>query len=161
MMINIKILDILDKKDRNLNWLANSAGITYSTLYNFAHQNTSSVTYDVLEKLCNTLECDVCDIINYVPTRADIIPESELQMLENTTSVIAQKTDNKEFIEIYETMFLYDLLIKVMNSRSKFNEYEYDRFYQAYTTCLRLLPYELSSQALKTFISNINTDSSK
>ncbi len=65
-MIRIKILDMLNKEDRSLNWLANKTGLTYSTLYNFAHQRTNAVTYDVLEKLCKFLKCDIKDIIEYV-----------------------------------------------------------------------------------------------
>ena len=65
-MIKVNLLNLLDQDDRNLNWLSVKARINYSTLYNFAHQKTAAVTYDVLEKICYVLNCDIKDIICYI-----------------------------------------------------------------------------------------------
>lgn len=160
-MIDIKLLNILDEKDRNLNWLSNNAGINYSTLYNFAHQKTSSVTYDILERLCKTLRCKVQDIIEYVPIGIDILPESELEILENAVSVIVDKTNRKERVSHNEMIFLRDLFLNSINHHQNYNNYELERFYKAYLISTKLLPLELSSEVLRTFIANINTDSFK
>lgn len=68
-MIKVKILDILEEKERNLRWLSQKANINYSTLYNFAHNKTSSVKFEVLDNLCNFLDCKLSDIIEYIPKK--------------------------------------------------------------------------------------------
>lgn len=62
-MIKVKLNDILKSKERNLNWLSKKCNISYSTLYNFANNNTNAVSYDVLEKVCSILECTITDVI--------------------------------------------------------------------------------------------------
>lgn len=154
-MIKIKLLDIINKKDRNLNWLANSAGITYSTLYNFAHQNTNSVTYDILEKLCVTLKCNVSDIIEYIPSNINIMPESELEMLENAVKVIRHKKNNNEDISPSELDFLYNLLVEALKSLDSIgstDEQDRERFYAAYVECVKLLPQDLSVKLTSAFV---------
>lgn len=113
-MIKIKLLDILKKQGRNLNWLATNAGITYSALYNFAHQNTNSVSYDILEKICKTLRCNVDDIIEYTPTGIDLFPQSSLEMLENAVNTLTQNKSNNKGISEDEENFLYQLFNAVI-----------------------------------------------
>jgi len=62
-MIKVKVIEILDSKERNLKWLSNKCGITYSTLYNFAMGKTNAVSYNVLESVCEVLECNLSDIL--------------------------------------------------------------------------------------------------
>ncbi|PJI07668.1 MULTISPECIES: helix-turn-helix domain-containing protein [Clostridium] len=62
-MIKIKLNEILEAKERNLNWLSKKCNISYSTLYNFANHKTNAVSYDVLEKICEVLNSDIADII--------------------------------------------------------------------------------------------------
>ncbi|MDU1413470.1 MAG: helix-turn-helix transcriptional regulator [Clostridium sp.] len=62
-MIKVKLQCILDREERSLNWVSVKTGISYSTLHKFCSNKTTSVSYDVLEKLCNLFNCDVCDII--------------------------------------------------------------------------------------------------
>lgn len=66
-MIRVKIINILIKKERNLRWLSLKTKLNYSTLYNFAHNKTSAVSYEILEKLCDFFKCSLEDIIEYIP----------------------------------------------------------------------------------------------
>lgn len=65
-MIKIKLQEILDREERSLNWVSTKTGISYSTLHKFCSGKTSSVSYDVLEKLCDLFKCDLSDIIENV-----------------------------------------------------------------------------------------------
>lgn len=65
-MIIVKLQKILDKEERNLNWVASKTGIAYTTLAKFNKGKTTSVSYDVLDKLCDLFKCDICDLIEHI-----------------------------------------------------------------------------------------------
>lgn len=65
-MIKVKLNEILESKERNLNWLAKKCNISYSTLYNFANNNTNAVSYNVIEAICDVLGCTIQDILEIV-----------------------------------------------------------------------------------------------
>lgn len=65
-MIKIKLNEILEEQERNLNWLSKKCNISYSTLYNFANHKTNAVSYDVLEKICELIDCNVEDIMKNI-----------------------------------------------------------------------------------------------
>lgn len=62
-LINIKLLDIIKKEERSLNWVATKTGISYSTLHKLSNNDTKSISFEVLEKLCTLFNVDVCDMI--------------------------------------------------------------------------------------------------
>ncbi|WP_339792398.1 helix-turn-helix transcriptional regulator [Tissierella sp.] len=62
-MIKVKILELLEKDERNISWLSRKTGLNYSSLHKFSNNQTTSVTFDVLEKVCKTLGCDISDIL--------------------------------------------------------------------------------------------------
>lgn len=62
-MVKVKVMDILESKERNLNWLSKKCDIGYNTIYNFAMGKTNAVSYNVLESVCNILEVDISDIL--------------------------------------------------------------------------------------------------
>ena len=43
--------------------LANDTGIAASTLSNLCNNKTSSVQFSVLQKICDSLDCEVSDIL--------------------------------------------------------------------------------------------------
>jgi len=65
-LVRIKVIDILEQKERNLNWLSKKCDITYSTLYNFAMGKTNAVSYNILESVCDALDCKVEDILEII-----------------------------------------------------------------------------------------------
>lgn len=145
-MIKIKLLNLLNQRGRNLHWLATNANISYSSLYNFAHQKTSSVSYDMLEKICKTLRCDIEDIIVYIPTGIDMLPQSNLDMLENAIDTLVYKKTNNETISKDEESFLYQLFIRIIKEYKKIQATDtMEKFNSAYKKCIEhnLLPNKL------------------
>ncbi|EQB3101496.1 helix-turn-helix domain-containing protein [Clostridium botulinum] len=65
-MIKIKIDEILEDKERNIAWLSRKTNISYKTLHSLINNKTSSISFDVLEKVCETLECDFNSILEIV-----------------------------------------------------------------------------------------------
>ena len=61
MYINLN--EILYKRSISLSYFARQIGCSYSNLWNFANNKTSSVSYDLLEKICVELNCGVEEIL--------------------------------------------------------------------------------------------------
>ena len=62
-MVKIKLQDILDKNERPLKWVSDKTGISYSTLHKLNSGNTSSISFEVLEKICNLFNVKPNDIL--------------------------------------------------------------------------------------------------
>lgn len=65
-MIKVKVMDILNKKERNIRWLSKKTNIGYNTIYNFCMGKTTAVSYNVLESTCEALECSIEDILEII-----------------------------------------------------------------------------------------------
>ncbi len=48
---------------RSLYWLAKTAGLPYYTVHKIANNKTYGISFAVLEKLCDALERQPCDLI--------------------------------------------------------------------------------------------------
>lgn len=48
---------------RSLYWLSKTSGIPYSTVHKVARNKTDGISFVVLEKLCDALECEPCQLI--------------------------------------------------------------------------------------------------
>ena len=66
-MIKVKVMDILDTRERNIKWLSTKTGITYSTIYNFVTGKTVAVSYNLLESISKVLNVEISDIIEIIP----------------------------------------------------------------------------------------------
>jgi putative transcriptional regulator len=62
-VITIQLDSILKKRDKSLYWLAQETGITYTNLWKIKNGKVKGITFDVLEKLCNTLDCKPNDLL--------------------------------------------------------------------------------------------------
>ena len=62
-MIKVKLDIILDDMERNVNWLSKKTGIANSTLYKLNNNETKSISFDTIEKICKTLNIKVQDLI--------------------------------------------------------------------------------------------------
>lgn len=62
-MIKIDIKNKLNEMDKSIYWLHKESGITYANLSNLTNNKTTSVKWDILEKICKVLECTPNDII--------------------------------------------------------------------------------------------------
>lgn len=61
--MKITLNDTLKKRGVSQYKLSKDTGIAASTLNNLCNKKTSSIQFDVLQKICNTLDCNVEDII--------------------------------------------------------------------------------------------------
>lgn len=61
--MKVILADTLKFKQISQYKLAKDTGIAISTLSNLCNNKTSSVQFSVLQKICDTLNCDVSDIL--------------------------------------------------------------------------------------------------
>ncbi len=66
-MIKNKLMVILAEKELNIKQLSAMADIRYATLHAFAKNKTQSADYNVLNRICKTLNVTPGDILKYVP----------------------------------------------------------------------------------------------
>ena len=62
--MKVILKETLEKQGKSQYWLAKETGIAQSTLSNLCANKTSKIDFLVLEKICNTLDCDITDIIS-------------------------------------------------------------------------------------------------
>ncbi|MBR3909568.1 MAG: helix-turn-helix transcriptional regulator [Clostridia bacterium] len=64
MIIFNKLWDTMDKKDVSTYYLREKAGIDSKTIRRLkANENIETKT---LDKICKALDCDICDIVEFV-----------------------------------------------------------------------------------------------
>lgn len=64
-MIKVRLQELLDRDERSLNWVATKTNLSYSSLHKLINNKTTSISFDVLDKLCELFNCKVEDIIEY------------------------------------------------------------------------------------------------
>ena len=64
-MIRVNLEQMLKERGKSLYWLAQESEISYPTVHKLVNNKTSSISFDVLEKLCTLLNCSTCDIIEH------------------------------------------------------------------------------------------------
>lgn len=62
-MINVKIKEILEEQERSISWLGNKTELSYSSLHKLVNNQTQSISFDTLYKICKVLDCDICDVM--------------------------------------------------------------------------------------------------
>ena len=62
--MKVILKETLEKHGKSQYWLAKETGIAQSTLSNLCANKTSKIDFLVLQKICNTLDCDITDIIS-------------------------------------------------------------------------------------------------
>lgn len=77
--INIKILDILNKKQISKNKLAHLAQMERTQLNRYCNNQVRLVDLNVLARLCTALDCNIDDILEYVPANATTCTPSETE----------------------------------------------------------------------------------
>ncbi len=63
MAINIKIDELLESKQKTRYWLAKEIGMTHQNLTKLANNQTESIKFSYLEKICDVLECTPSDVL--------------------------------------------------------------------------------------------------
>jgi putative transcriptional regulator len=62
-MIEIRIEPMLEKQGKTFYWLAKETGLNHGSIWKFRHGLTKGIQFDVLEKICEALECQPGDIL--------------------------------------------------------------------------------------------------
>lgn len=69
-MIKIVIDEKLKEKEKSMYWLSEITGISYPTIFNLTNNKTSSIRFEILEKIYKALDCKSFDeILEYLPEK--------------------------------------------------------------------------------------------
>ena len=67
--MQIKLREVLDKKNKSIYQLNKETGIASSTLSRICNNKTSSIEFSILDKICEALDCDISDIL--IPEKSE------------------------------------------------------------------------------------------
>lgn len=65
--IRIKLAEIMDEKGVSMNQLSFRAEMQRTQLRNYRDNKVQRLDIDILQRLCYVLECDLHDLIEYIP----------------------------------------------------------------------------------------------
>jgi putative transcriptional regulator len=68
-MIRIQVDELLKERERTFYWLAKETGVSHTTLWRLKKGKAQGITFDTLEKLCQTLRCQPGDVIRLGPNK--------------------------------------------------------------------------------------------
>ena len=57
--------DVLESREKSLYWLQQQTGIAYTTLFRLRHGQASSVSFDVMNKICRALTCQPGELFTF------------------------------------------------------------------------------------------------
>lgn len=77
-MIRIRLSILLGEKRWTQADLARRTGIRANTINDLYHELATRVTLEHLDKICEVLGCDLCDLIEYVPPKRQPDDEDRL-----------------------------------------------------------------------------------
>jgi putative transcriptional regulator len=61
--IDVRIDELLKKRDRSFYWLAKETGISYTTLWRLKKGKALGLNFATLSKLCRVLDCEPGDVM--------------------------------------------------------------------------------------------------
>lgn len=64
--INIKLAEILQKRQISRNYLARAINVRFEVVDKWYNNKVEKLDLDILARVCSVLECDVTDVIEYV-----------------------------------------------------------------------------------------------
>lgn len=65
-MLRLRVNEILKQQHKSRYWLNNQMGMTYTNLRRIIDNETTSILYDTLEKLCRVLNCSPSELIEII-----------------------------------------------------------------------------------------------
>lgn len=63
-MVYLRIDEILKEKKKTKYWLIKKLGSNYKSASNMIEKETVSITFDMIDRLCDILECSPGDLFN-------------------------------------------------------------------------------------------------
>ena len=73
MKIEFRLLELLQDRGHTLYWLAKELDVDYSTIHRFKTEKAAGVSFDLLGRMCEALECQPSDLLVLVNEK----PESK------------------------------------------------------------------------------------
>ncbi len=70
-MIRVNLTKVMFEKQMNSKELAEKIGITPANLSNLKNSKVKGIRFDTLEKLCEALDCQPGDILEYLPDNSN------------------------------------------------------------------------------------------
>lgn len=64
-MIQLDVLNLLEKRGRTKYWLNKQLGMSYQNFNNMVNNKTKSITYEHIEVLCQVLDCSPNDLFRF------------------------------------------------------------------------------------------------
>lgn len=65
-MLKLNVLKILEEKGKSKYWLFIQFGMTYTNFNSIIMNETKSIKYENIEKLCNILDCEPNDLFTEI-----------------------------------------------------------------------------------------------
>ncbi len=65
-MIKCRLSRLLGDRRMSVLELKRRTELSYVTLQNLYHEKTTGVTFDIIDKICKSLECNTGDLFEYV-----------------------------------------------------------------------------------------------
>ena len=62
-MIRVQIDELLREQNRSFYWLAKETGVSHTTLWRLKKDKAQGITFNTLEKICQTLKCQPGDVL--------------------------------------------------------------------------------------------------
>lgn len=67
MAIRVRLRELLEQRDMRQTELQAATGLGYSSINALYHGKTERVEFATLDAICSALNCDIGDILEYVP----------------------------------------------------------------------------------------------
>ncbi|MDU8704838.1 helix-turn-helix transcriptional regulator, partial [Clostridioides difficile] len=64
-LLDIQINKLLENQNKTRYWLAKQIGMTHQNLTKLANNNTNSIKFDSLEKICMALKCSPNELFGW------------------------------------------------------------------------------------------------
>lgn len=68
-MIRLRVLDILEEQKHSKYWLYNQMGMSYQNFNRMVNNETTSIRYENIEKLCKYLNCSLDELFCIKPDK--------------------------------------------------------------------------------------------
>ncbi len=68
-MIKLKVPELMEKRGINITELMRKANIAYTTAHRISKGRADSISFDVLNSLCEVFDAKVQDILEYIPDK--------------------------------------------------------------------------------------------
>ena len=76
MMIEIRIDELLEKRERSFYWLSKQSGISHTTLWRLKKGKALGINFATLEKICEILDCEPGDLLKFSKAEKKEVTES-------------------------------------------------------------------------------------